>query len=125
MIRCFSKYSEEAGFNEKQFKGDVKSFVFNDESCYLKNKMMMNSWYRWHYTGIWIDNKIVATGLNVAIALGTGGVGTAGIRMLVIKTGTKVAITVIEKAVKNKLLWFGLKQVPGITPVINTIVKKH
>lgn len=43
--------------------------------------------------------------------------------MLIKKIRTKAAITVIEKAVKNKLLWFGLKQVSGITLAINTIVK--
>lgn len=83
----------------------------------------MNSLYRWRYTGVWIDNRLVAAGLNIAIAYLAGGIGTAALRAFIKKVGTKTAIYIIERAVKNKLIWFGLKQVSGITPVINTIVK--
>lgn len=118
-----AKYRGEIGFNEKQFREGVKSFVFTDDAHILKNEMRMNSLARWRYTGIWIDNKIVAAGINTGIALLTGGAGTLGVKMLVRKIGTKAAIKAIEKAIRNKLVWFGLKQFTGITPVIATIVK--
>ena len=118
-----AKHQGEEGFDEERFKQDVNSFVFADQSKALQNEMARQGMLRWKYTGIWLSNGVVASGINLAITLATGGATTVGIKMLVKKVGTKAAINVIEKAVKNKLIWFGLKQVSGITPVISTIVK--
>lgn len=118
-----AKHQGEAGFDEEQFKKEVGSFVFTDQSKLLKDEISFQGRYRWTYTGIWLSNGVVASGINLAVTLATGGATTVGIKMLVKKVGTKAAINVIEKAVKNKLIWFGLKQVSGITPVISTIVR--
>lgn len=118
-----AKHQGEADFNEEQFKKEVGSFVFTDQGKLLKNEISLQGRYRWTYTGIWLSNGVVASGINLAVTLATGGATTAGIKMLVKKVGTQAAINVIEKAIKNKLIWFGLKQVSGITPVISSIVR--
>lgn len=117
------KYQDQDDFNEQIFKEVVDSIVFEDNAAKFSNMINNQSKLRWKYTGIWIDNKIVASGINVAISLATGGVGTVGIRMLVKKVGTKAAIQVVEKTVRNKLILFGIKQFSGISYVISTIVK--
>lgn len=118
-----AKHQNEAGFNEEVFKNSVNAFVFEDEGQNLKMQMARQGMQRWKYTGVWLTNSVVASGINLATCLLTGGAGTVGIKMLVKKVGTKAAINALEKAIKNKLIWFGLKQVSGITPIISTIVR--
>lgn len=47
---------------------------------------------------------------------------TGGIKALVKKFGSKVAVATLTKAINNKLLWWGIKQYTGITAIIQTIV---
>ena len=91
------KYQDQDNFNEQIFKEVVDSIVFEDNAAKFSNMINNQSKLRWKYTCIWIDNKIVASGINVAISLATSGVGTVEIRMLVKKVGTKAAIKVVEK----------------------------
>lgn len=95
-------------FMKKYFKKNVlvclafvKSFVFTDDAHILKNKMIMKSLARCRYTGVWIDNKIVAAGINTCIALLTDGAGTLWVKLLVKKIGTKASIEAIEKSIRN------------------------
>lgn len=77
---------------------DVNSFVFAYQSLTLQKEMARQGLYRWEYTGIWLSNSVVASGINLAVALATGGATTVGIKMLEKKVGTTAAINVIEKA---------------------------
>lgn len=73
-----------------------------------------------------ISNKIVGSGINLAISLMIGGVGSAGVKALIRKFGTQRAINLINQKVVGVLTVWGIKQIVGvnfIAQLVSTTVK--
>lgn len=122
-----AKYRGKEGFNEEIFKQMMEVFVFDERPSHEKFSNAIATGQvgeAWHWTGVWIADDIVASGLNMVISALVGGAVISGIKALVKKYGVIAATDKLIVVVVKKLGALGVSSAgqKGINKIVRKVV---
>lgn len=110
--QAIQKYStDDNHFDEDEFIRQVNTVLYMMEYGIPISRSLVS-----------VSNDVVATAVNVAVALVTGGVASAAIKAYVKKVGINAAIDAITDKVIIALAAFGISNVTGIKSIIKGVV---